>query len=325
MSSDIYEYHLFKHKVIYFYNCETVLKKILEDKKSFIRFGDGEVRIIVGHKIATLFQEFNDDLQIKLKEIITSKSNKFNIMIARLNGDKDWYYDFICENINIEEPILDAQIFRKANNELLNNVKVLWNNKNVVYIGSSISYSNIKHINVFNYDTEIPKSKKYIMDISNEDFQNIKLKNNIFCDELLKILNNLNLDELQNNNEITFDVKIIKYLLHCDQKKYWFMYRFLYEYFSDRFANNCRIFESISSIPLEENIKKIYNNAKSLYIMKTNYKNAHNQYIDIINKCLQYDIDTIFILSCGPTGKVIGYELINKNYTVYDLGHFHKI
>lgn len=79
---------LIKANLIYFFklskvpfkvlNIEDSLDYIIENKSSFIRFGDGELAIIQGQAIG--FQDKNDKLALGLKEVLTS--NEKNLMIC---------------------------------------------------------------------------------------------------------------------------------------------------------------------------------------------------------------------------------------------------
>ena len=51
---------------------------------------------------------------------------------------------------------------------------------------------------------------------------------------------------------------------------------------------------------------------------ETNAFNYCSQFIDAATRC---DKDSLIIVSLGPAGKVVTYELVQKGYQVWDLGH----
>jgi len=69
--------------------------------------------------------------------------------------------------------------------------------------------------------------------------------------------------------------------------------------------------------------KHYTNNCKSVnYIICDKYS-CYDQYDDLLQKSLKYNINTLFLLSCGPTAKILGLELITYGYRVIDIGGFY--
>ena len=50
-------------------------------------------------------------------------------------------------------------------------------------------------------------------------------------------------------------------------------------------------------------------------------KNAFNYCSQFIEEATKCDNDSLIIVSLGPAGKVVTYELVKKGYQVWDLGH----
>ncbi|WP_349393669.1 GT-D fold domain-containing glycosyltransferase, partial [Clostridium perfringens] len=61
-------------------DCDEIIEKILKEKYSLSRFGDGELRLICGKDIS--FQKYNKNLSDRLKEILISQTNDKKILIA---------------------------------------------------------------------------------------------------------------------------------------------------------------------------------------------------------------------------------------------------
>ena len=68
----------------------------------------------------------------------------------------------------------------------------------------------------------------------------------------------------------------------------------------------------------------IFDNATSIEYVHTPPIDAFEQYDSILNECLQKDISKSFILICGPTAKVLAYDLMKNNRRALDLGHIAK-
>lgn len=68
----------------------------------------------------------------------------------------------------------------------------------------------------------------------------------------------------------------------------------------------------------------IFDNARNIEYLYTPSIDAFNQYEDILEKALQIDKSKMCILICGPTAKVLAYDLGCNNYKALDLGHIAK-
>jgi hypothetical protein len=52
-------------------------------------------------------------------------------------------------------------------------------------------------------------------------------------------------------------------------------------------------------------------------------KNAYSKIDEIYTSCLVYNSeDLVFLVSAGPSAKVLCYKLIKKQYTCYDMGQY---
>jgi glycosyltransferase family protein len=68
----------------------------------------------------------------------------------------------------------------------------------------------------------------------------------------------------------------------------------------------------------------IFDNAASIEYVYTPSIDAFEQYDSILHECLQKNVSKPFILICGPTAKVLAYDLMKNNRRALDLGHIAK-
>lgn len=68
----------------------------------------------------------------------------------------------------------------------------------------------------------------------------------------------------------------------------------------------------------------IFDNAKQIEYLYTLSKNAYDEYENILKKAIKIDKNKIVILICGPTAKVLAYDLTLVGYRALDLGHIAK-
>lgn len=68
----------------------------------------------------------------------------------------------------------------------------------------------------------------------------------------------------------------------------------------------------------------IFDNASSIEYVYIPSIDAFEQYDSILSECLQKDVSKPFILICGPTAKVLAYDLMKNNRRALDLGHIAK-
>lgn len=166
----IYYYLLnIKDKITIFYNrnitekkrppivkaTDETLDKIINDKCSVSRFGDGEFSLIYGENLK--FQQSNEEISSRLKEILKSNSNKHIVCIPNVFGKIDWATDtakiywikYLNLNRNKIYKILykdkcyyDTQVTRLyidlKDKVLVKNrfekIKLLWKNREIVIV-----------------------------------------------------------------------------------------------------------------------------------------------------------------------------------------------
>ena len=136
---------------------EEAVKRIVDEKCSMIRFGDGEFEIIAGNERAN-FQKHNVDLAIRLKEVVQSNQKNILIGIANNYGNIDLYSDEIADGIReymtddtrkFHMTILDpdkvyynAYMFKcyypykdkSKTLERINLIKKIWDGRNIILI-----------------------------------------------------------------------------------------------------------------------------------------------------------------------------------------------
>lgn len=151
-------------------------KYILENKKSLIRYGDGEFKIMTGS--VAVFQKKNKTLTKRLNEIFDSRDENIAIGIPyicchSLNGiiaqdDKisrrfliDFYgknIDWIINRVQKGRTYLEATMFAHDNIKYsCEIVREIWKNKDIAVIAGDRVFKNIKY-NVF----DCAKSIEYI-------------------------------------------------------------------------------------------------------------------------------------------------------------------
>ena len=65
----------------------------------------------------------------------------------------------------------------------------------------------------------------------------------------------------------------------------------------------------------------LFSNAKSVQRIVCPAKNAFEKYEQILQTCLEFEKDKLFILALGPTATVLAYDLAQNGYRALDLGH----
>lgn len=65
----------------------------------------------------------------------------------------------------------------------------------------------------------------------------------------------------------------------------------------------------------------LYNNAKSIQRIICPHTDAYASYKKILTETLKLRKDVLILISLGPAGKVLGFELWRQGYHVLDLGH----
>ncbi|WP_225228912.1 SP_1767 family glycosyltransferase [Bacillus sp. PS06] len=139
---------------------DETIDKIIKDKCSVSRYGDGEFKIILKGK--QYFQEYDDNLRNRLVEILNSNSNNHIVCIPDVFGSLDRFTDlgvnfwnkYLSLNrsklygiINKEKTFYDAMITRlymdkkdkdKADERFLK-FKKIWDGKEVILVEGNLS------------------------------------------------------------------------------------------------------------------------------------------------------------------------------------------
>ncbi|MDE6662377.1 MAG: GT-D fold domain-containing protein [Lachnospiraceae bacterium] len=118
--ADKIQQNLYKFPIMH--SDEEAVSRIVDEKCSLIRFGDGEFEIIAGNDRVN-FQKYDRDLSIRLKEVIQSDQDDILIGIANNYGNLDLYSDEIADGIR--GYMTDET--RKNHMSLLNPSKVYYN------------------------------------------------------------------------------------------------------------------------------------------------------------------------------------------------------
>jgi len=136
---------------------EEAVDRIVDEKCSLIRFGDGEFEIIAGNDRVN-FQKYDRNLAIRLKEVFQSEQDNILLGIANNYGDLDLYCDEIADGIreymtdetrkmhmsliNSDRVYYDAYMFkcyypykdRAKTQERVNLIKRIWDNRDIIII-----------------------------------------------------------------------------------------------------------------------------------------------------------------------------------------------
>lgn len=149
---------------------EETIKELIEGHKSIARFGDGEFSLL--EKKSIPFQNYNEELDNRLKEILISKDENIAISIP--------YFYFNIININFTDTVLKFiknDIFR-VRKFILNNIDL---NKSYYAKEFTHLYNFINDYNFVEYFNSIKKiwEKKDILIVTGETVFN-KIQYNIF-------------------------------------------------------------------------------------------------------------------------------------------------
>lgn len=153
--ADKMQKHKYQFPVIH--SNEEAVDRIVHEKCSLIRFGDGEFEIMAGKK-GINFQQFDNELSIRLKEILQSDRENVLLGIADNYGDMSIYTDEVADGIreymtdevrnfhlsvlNPNKIYYNAYMFkcyypyrdRTRTQERVNLVKRIWDGRDVVLI-----------------------------------------------------------------------------------------------------------------------------------------------------------------------------------------------
>lgn len=138
-------------------NDESTIKEIIENKKSLVRFGDGEFMWLLKEEDHPKFQENNEKLSKRLKEIINS--NNENILLCIPKNFKyvpdarfidKWYWkrflniygnkiisflrkNYCYGNTNVTRFYMGYRNKKKCKDRY-KNIKTIWNNKDITIV-----------------------------------------------------------------------------------------------------------------------------------------------------------------------------------------------
>ena len=306
-----------------FYSFEDTLLKILEEvtinKKSFVRFGDGEIRILCNH-LGPCFQKLESNLRENLFLIFKNKHPNLILCLANFHKRKPWYNKFLIDNISTRETICDARFTRMLRPSVL---KVLWEQRKICYVGSFTDNNN-KYQSIINniitccQESKIPlnlnkyKSKRKI----DQEYVSQEITKDNSINKLLdSIAAQINTEELLGYS-VNYSVSLIKEIMTVSNYSFYTS-SFLNYYFRKNKDYLC----SIGSIKKKNDLDKIFSNGQSTEYILTNYKNSFQQFEEIKQECLKKEKDILFIISSGPMGKVLNYNLTTHGFQCLDIGH----
>lgn len=66
---------------------------------------------------------------------------------------------------------------------------------------------------------------------------------------------------------------------------------------------------------------ELFDNILSFKIIKVPPVNAFSKYNEILNSCLAYNKDKLFLIAAGPTATVLAFDLMKNGYQALDIGH----
>lgn len=158
-------------------NTDETLDKIINDKCSVSRFGDGEFSLIYGESLK--FQPYNDEIAHKLKEILISNVKNHIVCIPNVFEEIDWATDKakkywikylglkrnkIYKILKKNKVYYDTQVTRlyidlKDKNkvgERFEKIKLLWENKEIILVEGNKSRLGIGN-DLFDYAKSIER------------------------------------------------------------------------------------------------------------------------------------------------------------------------
>lgn len=141
-------------------NIDDTIDKIIIDKCSVSRYGDGELGLIYGKDIG--FQNYSEDLSLKLKNIIKSKSKNHIVCLPNVfdsldhfnNSARIFWKEYvryrrnsIYKIIDMKKIYYDAHITRLYMDfdekdkveKRFNRIKQIWNNREVIIVEGETS------------------------------------------------------------------------------------------------------------------------------------------------------------------------------------------
>ena len=307
-----------------FYSFDETFQIILEGVKkgkSFIRLNDADFRIICGHRCAVHYQNLDQELREKLIEICGSNIDNLMICYGNFGDKKIWMKNYIIENVDLDQKLMRGQ-FPRSMGYVNGSLTDLWKNRKVCFVGghyiSSTDHDEIKNkvIQLFN-ESNI---KKKIHRKKDRDYVDEKIKeDNKVNNYLTEICKNINKEELLSYEIHTNSFSIIKELLSL--KNYTlYIYKFFLNYFKNTELGKERIIGCIDSVRYKNDLVNSFSNTKSIEFINNNFKNSYMQYNEIMDKCLEKEKETLFVVVNGPMGKLLIYNLFKKGYQSIDIG-----
>ncbi|MBZ9625179.1 GT-D fold domain-containing protein [Clostridium sp. FP2] len=65
----------------------------------------------------------------------------------------------------------------------------------------------------------------------------------------------------------------------------------------------------------------LFNSIKKYSVIHVSPVNAFEEYDDILEKCIKFDKQSLFLIAAGPTATVLAYDLSSFGYQALDVGH----
>lgn len=294
----------YQGKKLEFYDYDETFEYFYQNQnQSFIRLGDGEFRIISGSNI--YYQNTNKVLKEKMTEILDDlkESEKEHYKILIPNFPKDFLNKILFENLDLSRKYFNQKFSMLIKDQ--NKLKEFWKNQNVCFVGA---YT-LKNITDFDYSYLNSYLKKQGLRNNKrltEKYKEESKLNNEFNNKIIEILKKLDLNQDK-------DISFLKSLINFD-----------YLYHLALTLKDKNFYECIKNTAREEQLEKIFDNTKNLIKIRTSFKNSWDNYENILEECRKMPKDYKFVIACGPTGKILSYDLIKEGYIVYDLGHFYR-
>lgn len=180
---DIYYYSILdkSNKDIPFLNIlnnEETIDRLLNEPKSFCRFGDGEIRLMMGYSIP--FQKYNYELSKRLLKVLKYNEKDLYIGInygyfhfdsnVDIQNRKFWllsvkeYRDFLLRNCKFSQIYINAgfnQVYMSSNvvdyKKYFNNIKTMFDRKKLVIVSGNGILDKLKY-DIF----ELAEEKNYV-------------------------------------------------------------------------------------------------------------------------------------------------------------------
>lgn len=226
----------------------------------------------------------------------------------------------MVNNISSEEPICDARFTRMINYSRL---RPLWSQRQICYVGSFTDIPPNFHT-VINtiidtcYQSKIPLKLNKVKSKRKQDQEYVSQeisKDNLVNKLLKTILGQINTKNLLSCS-VNNSVSQIKEIMSISNFSFYTS-SFVEHYF----RKNRKFINCISNIKRKSDLEHIFSNGKSVEYILTDYKNSFQQLEQIEEQCLKKEKDILFIISSGPMGKILNYNLTTQGYQCLDIGH----